>query len=43
MAIIAGLPKAPSTMRSLYSQRAEERRNVVLSRMLDENKITGGI
>ena len=41
MAIIAGLPKAPSTMNPLYSQkRAEERRNVVLSRMLDENKIT---
>ena len=41
MAIIAGLPKAPSTMNPLYSpKRAEERRNVVLSRMLDENKIT---
>lgn len=41
MAIIAGLPKAPSTMNPLYSpKRAEERRNVVLARMLDENKIT---
>lgn len=38
MAIIAGLPKAPSTMNPLYSlKRSEERRNVVLSRMLDEN------
>ena len=34
MAVIAGLPKAPSTMNPLYSpKRAEERRNVVLSRM----------
>ena len=41
MAMIAGLPKAPSTMNPLYSpKRAEERRNVVLGRMLDENKIT---
>ena len=41
MAVIAGLPKAPSTMNPLYSpKRAEERRNVVLVRMLDENKIT---
>ena len=41
MAVIAGLPKAPSTMNPLYSpKRAEERRNVVLGRMLDENKIT---
>ena len=41
MAVIAGLPKAPSTMNPLYSpKRAEERRNMVLSRMLDENKIT---
>lgn len=41
MAVIAGLPKAPSTMNPLYSpKRAEERRNVVLARMLDENKIT---
>ncbi len=41
MAIIAGLPKAPSTMNPLYSpKRAEERRNVVLSRMLNEKYIT---
>lgn len=41
MAIIAGLPKAPSTMNPLYSpKRAEERRNVVLARMLDEKYIT---
>lgn len=41
MAIIAGLPKAPSTMNPLYSvKRAEERRNVVLGRMLDEKYIT---
>ncbi|TCP97696.1 penicillin-binding protein 1A [Cricetibacter osteomyelitidis] len=41
MALIAGLPKAPSTMNPLYSpKRAEERRNVVLGRMLDEQKIT---
>ncbi|OOF57437.1 penicillin-binding protein 1A [Rodentibacter myodis] len=41
MAIIAGLPKAPSTMNPLYSpKRAEERRNIVLARMLDEKYIT---
>ena len=41
MAIIAGLPKAPSTMNPIYSpKRAEERRNVVLGRMLDEKYIT---
>ena len=41
MAIIAGLPKAPSTMNPLYSlKRSEERRNVVLSRMLDEKYIS---
>lgn len=41
MAVIAGLPKAPSTMNPLYSpKRAEERRNVVLARMLDEKYIT---
>ncbi|MGR6981941.1 penicillin-binding protein 1A [Testudinibacter sp. P27/CKL/0425] len=41
MAMIAGLPKAPSTMNPLYSlQRATERRNVVLSRMLAENYIS---
>ncbi|MFA9209952.1 MAG: peptidoglycan glycosyltransferase/peptidoglycan DD-transpeptidase MrcA, partial [Yersinia sp. (in: enterobacteria)] len=41
MAMIAGLPKAPSTFNPLYSHdRAVARRNVVLSRMLDEKYIT---
>lgn len=41
MAIIAGLPKAPSTMNPIYSiDRATTRRNVVLGRMLTENYIT---
>lgn len=41
MAIIAGLPKAPSTMNPLYSvKRAETRRNVVLGRMLEMGFIT---
>lgn len=41
MAIIAGLPKAPSTMNPLYSlKRAENRRNVVLGRMLEMKYIT---
>ncbi|AKO30508.1 penicillin-binding protein [[Haemophilus] ducreyi] len=41
IAIIAGLPKAPSTMNPLYSvKRAEKRRNVVLGRMLEVGKIT---
>ncbi|EPH0092517.1 peptidoglycan glycosyltransferase/peptidoglycan DD-transpeptidase MrcA [Pluralibacter gergoviae] len=41
MAVIAGLPKAPSTFNPLYSMdRALARRNVVLSRMLSENYIT---
>ncbi|MDU8925550.1 transglycosylase domain-containing protein [Pasteurellaceae bacterium LIM206] len=41
MAVLAGLPKAPSTMNPLYSlKRAEERRNIVLSRMLDMKTIT---
>ncbi|RRZ89810.1 peptidoglycan glycosyltransferase/peptidoglycan DD-transpeptidase MrcA [Erwinia sp. 198] len=41
MAMIAGLPKAPSTFNPLYSPtRALSRRNVVLSRMLDQNYIT---
>ncbi|WP_293729888.1 penicillin-binding protein 1A [uncultured Actinobacillus sp.] len=41
MAIIAGLPKAPSTMNPLYSlKRAQDRRNVVLGRMLEMNHIT---
>lgn len=38
IALIAGLPKAPSTMNPIYSvERATNRRNVVLQRMLDEN------
>ncbi len=41
MAVIAGLPKAPSTMNPIYSvKRATARRNTVLWRMLDEKKIT---
>lgn len=41
MAIIAGLPKAPSTMNPIYSiDRATTRRHVVLLRMLDEKYIT---
>ncbi|EXU76537.1 peptidoglycan glycosyltransferase/peptidoglycan DD-transpeptidase MrcA [Erwinia mallotivora] len=41
MAMIAGLPKAPSTFNPLYShERALSRRNVVLSRMLDQHYIT---
>ncbi|HBO38426.1 MAG TPA: penicillin-binding protein 1A [Pasteurellaceae bacterium] len=41
MAVIAGLPKAPSTMNPLTSlKRAEERRNVVLGRMLEIKKIS---
>jgi len=41
MAVIAGLPKAPSTFNPLYSHsRALARRNVVLARMLDEKYIT---
>ncbi|MCR1565515.1 MULTISPECIES: peptidoglycan glycosyltransferase/peptidoglycan DD-transpeptidase MrcA [Mixta] len=41
MAMIAGLPKAPSTFNPLYSHtRALARRNVVLSRMLDQNYIS---
>lgn len=41
MAIIAGLPKAPSTMNPVYSvKRAENRRNVVLGRMLEVGYIT---
>jgi penicillin-binding protein 1A len=41
MAMIAGLPKAPSTMNPISNpQRARERRAVVLGRMLDEKKIT---
>lgn len=41
MAVIAGLPKAPSTMNPIYSlERSTSRRNVVLSRMLEEHYIT---
>lgn len=41
IAIIAGLPKAPSTMNPIsYPERARDRRAVVLGRMLDENFIT---
>lgn len=41
IAVIAGLPKAPSTFNPLYSlERATSRRNVVLSRMVSENYIT---
>jgi penicillin-binding protein 1A len=41
MAMIAGLPKAPSTFNPLYSyDRALGRRNVVLGRMLEEGYIT---
>ncbi|MBD2814804.1 peptidoglycan glycosyltransferase/peptidoglycan DD-transpeptidase MrcA [Xenorhabdus sp. Flor] len=41
MAMIAGLPKAPSTFNPLYShERALNRRNVVLGRMLEEGYIT---
>ncbi|PHM44726.1 penicillin-binding protein 1A [Xenorhabdus mauleonii] len=41
MAMIAGLPKAPSTLNPLYSyDRAINRRNVVLGRMLEEGYIT---
>jgi len=41
MAVIAGLPKAPSIFNLLYSyHRAMSRRNVVLTRMLEVNYIT---
>ncbi|EJF30999.1 MULTISPECIES: peptidoglycan glycosyltransferase/peptidoglycan DD-transpeptidase MrcA [Enterobacteriaceae] len=41
MAVIAGLPKAPSTFNPLYSMdRSTARRNVVLSRMLSEGYIS---
>ncbi|EJS88616.1 penicillin-binding protein 1A, partial [Pasteurella multocida subsp. multocida str. Anand1_cattle] len=37
----AGLPKAPSTMNPIYSlKRAQERRNIVLGRMLTTKYIT---
>ncbi|MGR5220905.1 penicillin-binding protein 1A [Vibrio parahaemolyticus] len=41
IAVLAGLPKAPSTMNPIYSiERATQRRNVVLSRMLSEKYIS---
>ncbi|OOE55157.1 penicillin-binding protein 1A [Salinivibrio kushneri] len=41
IAVIVGLPKAPSTMNPLYSlSRATDRRNVVLGRMLKEGYIS---
>ncbi|WP_181359755.1 penicillin-binding protein 1A [Vibrio splendidus] len=41
IATLAGMPKAPSTMNPIYSvERATNRRNVVLRRMLDEKYIT---
>ncbi|MFC0445459.1 penicillin-binding protein 1A [Pseudidiomarina halophila] len=41
MAMIAGLPKAPSTMNPISNpERARDRRAVVLGRMLAEDKIT---
>ncbi|MCG9680419.1 PBP1A family penicillin-binding protein [Vibrio sp. Isolate24] len=41
LATLAGMPKAPSTMNPIYSiDRATNRRNVVLARMLDEKYIT---
>ncbi|PIJ51199.1 carboxypeptidase/penicillin-binding protein 1A [Erwinia sp. OLTSP20] len=41
IAMIAGLPKAPSTFNPLYShERALQRRNVVLARMLDQHYLT---
>lgn len=41
MAMLAGLPKAPSTLNPISNpERAKARRNTVLMRMLDENYIT---
>ncbi|WP_019613542.1 penicillin-binding protein 1A [Psychromonas ossibalaenae] len=41
MAVLAGLPKAPSRLNPIYSpDNARKRRNIVLSRMLDEKYIT---
>ncbi len=41
IATLAGMPKAPSTLNPIYSlERATDRRNVVLKRMLEENYIT---
>ncbi|MFT6986347.1 MAG: penicillin-binding protein 1A [Psychromonas sp.] len=41
IAILAGLPKAPSHLNPIYSpENAKNRRNTVLARMLDESYIT---
>ncbi len=41
MAVLAGLPKAPSRLNPIYSpENAKNRRNIVLLRMLDESYIT---
>ncbi len=41
VATLAGMPKAPSTMNPLHSlERATQRRNIVLRRMLDEGYIS---
>lgn len=41
MAVLAGLPKAPSRLNPIYSpENAKKRRNIVLSRMLEESYIT---
>ena len=41
MAVLAGLPKAPSRLNPIYSvKNATDRRNIVLQRMLDEIYIT---
>ena len=41
IAVLGGLPKAPSRLNPIYSvKRATDRRNVVLSRMLSEKYIT---
>ncbi|WP_441344264.1 penicillin-binding protein 1A [Psychromonas sp. B3M02] len=41
MAVLAGLPKAPSRLNPIYSvENATERRNIVLMRMLDEGYIS---
>lgn len=41
MAVLAGLPKAPSRLNPIYSpENAKNRRNIVLSRMLDESYIS---
>ncbi|WP_354622953.1 PBP1A family penicillin-binding protein [Psychromonas sp. MME2] len=41
MAVLAGLPKAPSRLNPIYSpENARQRRNIVLKRMLEESYIT---